>query len=75
MLNLRDFSIWLRLSFVSNFQGGCILYLESKLEVQISINRRIGIERNDNKMDVRLRLSFSRRTVGRFITKKRLRCQ
>ena len=59
-----------------NFSGGGIFYLESKLEFRISINSRIRIaERIDDEVNVRVRLSFSKRTVVRFITKSRLRCQ
>jgi hypothetical protein len=47
------------------FSGGCICYLESKLEFQISLNSRFGIaQRIDNEVSFPMRLSFSERTVA-----------
>ena len=62
--NFRGFSICLYLSSVSNFQGGCICYLERKSKIQISLNSRIWIaERIENQVKVTLRLSFFERAL------------
>ena len=52
--------------FRVKFSGGCICYLESESEVQISLKRRFLIEKRiDTKgqINFRLRLGFSEHTV------------
>ena len=58
--------------FRAKFLGG-IFYLEFKLEFQISFNRWIWTaERIDNEVNVRWRLSFSKRTTCRLIIETEL---
>ena len=55
------------LKFGAKFSGGCICYLESKSEVQISLKRRFRIANRidtEGHINFRLRLSFSERTVA-----------
>ena len=62
------------LSLQIDFQQ-CIFNLKANQVFRISLDRSNGIERNDNKTGIRLRLSFSKRTAINFIFAEGFGCQ
>ena len=61
---------------IINFSGGCICYLESKSDVQISFDRRFRIaERIDYEVSVCLKLSCKNNTDNSPIFENRFRSQ
>ena len=62
--------------FRVKLSGGCVYYLESKLEFQIPLVGRIRVEeRINDQVSVLLRLSFCNRTIDKLIFEYKFGCQ